>query len=231
MYKPEVPDKNSEFPQPEKASPARTAAESILQRLEQASKGLLAHMGPIPTLTLIGGTMVIGDALLDSWRPNSIPAHNWALLDSPIHALLALLVVSPLFKHSFFQRNLLGWIAVAGLSATLIDLDHIVAARSFSLVEITQLPARPGTHTLLFALGCSLVALLLTRRRLVGWLIFAVLASHVLRDASTGATYFLWPLPFDQLPIPAYYAAQILLYLLSYFFAAKRLDRKALRTR
>jgi hypothetical protein len=224
MHNSEASNQDSDRPQPGNPLHERTNTWLIVQKLEQAINRLLARQGHVTTLSLISGTMLLGDALLQYGRPSAIPAHYWALLDSPVHGLLALLVVSPLFRHPFFQRKLLGWLTVAALTAVFIDLDHVIAARSFSLIEITTLPNRPMIHSLLFASLFGLVALLLTRRPLAGWLIFAVLASHVLRDASTGATYFLWPLSVDQLPIPAYYASQILLYLLSYLFATRRVD-------
>jgi hypothetical protein len=224
MHNSEAANQNSQCPGSENPLHERVNAYPIVQKLEQAINRLLTRRGHATTLSLIGGVMLLGDALLQYGRPSAIPAHYWALLDSPVHGLLALLVVSPLFRHPFFQRKLLGWLTVAALTAVLIDLDHVIAARSFSLIEITTLPNRPMIHSLLFASLFGLVALLLTRRPLAGWLIFAVLASHVLRDASTGATYFLWPLSVDQLPVPAYYASQILLYLLSYLFATRRVD-------
>lgn len=43
-------------------------------------------------------TMVLGDALVYSW-PKWAPQTVWALLDVPVHLILALLVISPLFAH------------------------------------------------------------------------------------------------------------------------------------
>lgn len=166
-------------------------------------------------LVLIILTMVIGDMLVFSWRPNAIPQLYWMLLDSPVHTLLAVLVVSPLFAHPCFRQQKFGWIVITGLVTVSLDLDHMVAARSFSLYDIQHLSVRPISHSLLFAISCSFVACLVTRRATVGWLVFGALTSHVVRDASSGSTLFLWPLlKLDTLPVPVHYISQIGLYLL-----------------
>jgi len=106
-------------------------------------------------------------------------------------------------------------IVIAGLAAMLLDLDHVVAAGSLSLYDITHLPARPVTHSLLFSAACGILASILSYSRINGWLIFCVLASHVVRDASTGMTPFLWPLPVDHLPVVASYSLQVGLFLIT----------------
>jgi hypothetical protein len=69
-----------------------------------------------------------------------------------------------------------------------------------------------------FALLCGLLAWGVTRRPVAGWFLFAILMSHLIRDASYGSVnYFFWPFrSFHQLLPPFYYfGAEICLYLLS----------------
>jgi hypothetical protein len=165
--------------------------------------------------------MVVGDALVFTWRPDWFPAHIWALLDAPVHVLLALLVVFPLYTRQTTPAKMIGRFTLASLAPLLIDLDHFVAAGSVSLYSATTLASgRPASHSLLFALGLGLMAYLLTRDVGNGYLLFAVLASHVLRDASVGGTpFFLWPFSFNQLSLPMYYVSQLNLFCIAQILA------------
>ena len=69
------------------------------------------------------------------------------------HAALAALVVAPLAART--DRRVLGTAVAAAL---VIDLDHVVAARSARPRDTTALPARPRTHSLLTAAGVGCVA-------------------------------------------------------------------------
>lgn len=165
-------------------------------------------------LLLIPLIMFVGDAIT-TWRPGG--AHNlyWSLWDPLLHAILALLVVSPLIIRKY-THQIRKAMVITGLVAVLLDLDHVIATGSFSLRVITNMPVRrPNSHSLLFAAGCGLLAYILTRREANGWLIFGALASHILRDATSGTTPFLWPLPVYRLSIPASYVLQITLFLLT----------------
>ena len=157
--------------------------------------------------------MAGGDALL-AWRPAGPWQPYWALVDPPVHAALALLAVAPLIlrgsARAALSRAALSRAALAGLAAVLIDLDHALAAGSFSVYAMTHLGGRPETHSLLFVLGCGLFAWGISRRGEWGWLLGLALLSHVLRDASSGGTPLLWPFfDFERLSLPAYYAAQV----------------------
>lgn len=155
-------------------------------------------------------TMVKGDALLIYGRPASIAGEFWTLIDAPIHGLLAMLVTWPLAVRGQSTKKFLARLSLAGLVAVLIDLDHFVAAGSFSLHAATHLGYRPITHSLMFALVSAIFVWRITRDPRDGCLWFIALASHLLRDASTGGIhYLLWPFGFDRLSIPAYYASQI----------------------
>jgi hypothetical protein len=105
------------------------------------------------------------------------------------HALLAALVVAPLMP-----RFGPGPLVTAVAAASLIDLDHPVAARSLRLGDWTSMPVRPRTHSAVVALGAG--ALVTAAAGPVhGWATLAGLASHLLHDAGDRAapTPLLWP--------------------------------------
>jgi hypothetical protein len=109
-----------------------------------------------------------------------------AATDPVAHALLAAAVVAPLGR---------GAVRTAVVAGTVIDVDHIVAARSARPRALMGLETRPRSHALLGAIALGAVGTAaggITH----GWAAFAGLASHLLRDASDNAapTPLLWPL-------------------------------------
>jgi membrane-bound metal-dependent hydrolase YbcI (DUF457 family) len=82
----------------------------------------------------------------------------------------------------------------AFISGLALDLDHAAAARSLSPRAMEQLGHRPETHCLLIAVALALLALALTRRKLVAWSVFVVVVAHLLFDAAGGGVYGLYPL-------------------------------------
>jgi membrane-bound metal-dependent hydrolase YbcI (DUF457 family) len=112
------------------------------------------------------------------------------------HAALAALVVAPLAARTDSRV-----LRTALAAALVIDVDHVVAARSARVRDTTALPVRPLTHSLLTAagVGCALWA---AAGPWHGWSAFAALGSHLLHDAGDRAapTPVLWPwLPARQL--------------------------------
>jgi hypothetical protein len=106
------------------------------------------------------------------------------------HALIAAAVVAPLTSRR-------GWgvVATAVAAATVIDVDHAVAARSWRVRDTTALATRPRSHSLLTTLGAGSVVAAAAGPA-YGWAAFAGLASHLLHDAGDRAapTPLLWPL-------------------------------------
>ena len=105
------------------------------------------------------------------------------------HGLLAAAVAAPLVPLA--GRRVL---ATAVTAALVIDVDHVVAARSWRVGALTSLPVRPRTHSILVAAGTSaLVAA--AAGPLHGWAAFGGFASHLLHDAGDRAapTPLLWP--------------------------------------
>ena len=105
------------------------------------------------------------------------------------HAAIAAAVVAPLTIGA--PRRVL---ATAVTAALVIDLDHVVAARSARPRATTGLHQRPRSHSLLAA---ALAGALVGARAgpAHGWATFAALGSHLLHDAGDTAapTPVLWP--------------------------------------
>jgi membrane-bound metal-dependent hydrolase YbcI (DUF457 family) len=109
-----------------------------------------------------------------------------AAADPFAHALVAAAVTAPLGR---------GAMRTGVLAGTLIDIDHIVAARSAWPAAMLSLEHRPRSHALLGAAALGMVATA-AGGPVHGWAAFAGLASHLLRDAGDDAapTPLLWPL-------------------------------------
>lgn len=130
------------------------------------------------------------------------PVESWPFLSSPshpvlsmlwevaIHGTLSVIVVLPLIWPSPRRTRLIAMAAIGGVA---LDLDHAVAAGTFDPRTMENLAGRPVSHSLLFAAALALLAALTTRRKLVGWGVFAVLAAHLLFDAAGGSVRWLYP--------------------------------------
>ncbi|MFL5841921.1 MAG: metal-dependent hydrolase [Thermoleophilaceae bacterium] len=105
------------------------------------------------------------------------------------HALIAAAVVVPLVPRAGGRV-----IGTAVAAATVIDVDHAIAARSLRVRATTALASRPRSHNVFTALGAG--ALVATAAGPAhGWAAFSGLASHLLHDAGDRAapTPVLWP--------------------------------------
>ena len=139
----------------------------------------------------------------------------WAVIDVLVHGAVALAVTGPCIRRATRGKRALALSGLAFLSATVLDLDHFVAAGSLDLHAALSLAARPPTHSLTFALLLGTATSLLSRDRAAGWVVFAALASHVLRDAAMGTAPVLWPLGADAVPRWLYGCGELGLLLVS----------------
>ncbi len=105
--------------------------------------------------------------------------------DPLLHALLAAAVVAPLGRRPMLTA------VVAG---TLIDVDHVIAARSARPSAMLALRTRPRSHALLATVAAAALGTA-AGGPVHGWAAYAGLTSHLLRDASDDAapTPLLWP--------------------------------------
>jgi hypothetical protein len=158
--------------------------------------------------------------ILNEQRPFA-PRVFWALFDSLVHGLVALLVTLPILRVSGNTKQTVALFCLVFLSATLIDLDHFVAARALDFGKALSLDVRPPTHSLTFAGLAGVIAFFVSRSSGVAWAIFAALSSHALRDASVGSTTILWPLPLLSIPRWTYYVGEVVLLLLTYILVSR----------
>ncbi len=121
-----------------------------------------------------------------------------ALWEVFAHGSLGVVVMLPIIWHSP-RRIFLA--SLAFLGGVALDIDHVVAAGSLNPRSMEQLGHRPDTHSLLFVGVLALIALAVTRRKLIAWAVFAVLVAHLLFDAPGGGVRWLFPLQHpDAIP-------------------------------
>lgn len=138
------------------------------------------------------------------------PDHAWPFLAAPSHPALSALwevfahgslgvvVVLPIIWNRP-RRALLALLAF--LVGVALDIDHALAAGSLNLRSMEHLGHRPDTHSLLFVCVLALLALVVTRRKLIAWAVFAVLVAHLLFDGPGGGVRWLFPLQHpDAIP-------------------------------
>lgn len=156
--------------------------------------------------------LFINDRLIASrpWYASRV----WALYDGVVHGLTGVLVLLPIYKKKINSH-----FAVLFLLAAVVDLDHFIAAQSFSLSDALHLPLRPVTHSITFAIFSAVGGFLITRNKIVAWTLFAALASHVIRDASGGITPIFWPLKIYHIPSWLYYGIEIVLLYFSFLLS------------
>jgi hypothetical protein len=135
-----------------------------------------------------------------AWPFLSDPSHPflsavWAVL---IHGVLGVLAVAPIIWRS---RHRLSYGLIAFVGGFILDIDHFIAAGSLNLHTIETLSGRPDTHSIVFVLALSAVALAATRRWLAAWCVFAVNLTHLLYDGAGGNEHVLYPFTgVDGLP-------------------------------
>ena len=105
------------------------------------------------------------------------------------HALIAAAVAAPLVPRAGARV-----VGTAVAAATLIDVDHPIAARSLRVSDNISLATRPRSHNMFTAVATgSMVAAM--AGPIHGYAAFSGLASHLLHDAGDRAapTPMLWP--------------------------------------
>jgi hypothetical protein len=135
-----------------------------------------------------------------AWPFLSDPNHPflsavWAVL---IHGGIGVLCVAPLIWRSDHRIR---YAVLAFVGGSVLDVDHFIAAGSLNLHTIETMSGRPATHSFGFVIVLGVLTLLLTRRWIAAWAVFAVNLTHVLFDAAGGGVQVLYPLAHpDGLP-------------------------------
>lgn len=126
-----------------------------------------------------------------------------ALTDSSTHGLVGFFVWafienSPLFTDWSKWLNC----TAAGVLASLVDVDHFLAAGSFNLKNALHLNKRPPFHNTSLVLVVALVFIILSRLRSKMWIFGLMFLSswltHHIRDANHRG---LWLSPFGHTPL------------------------------
>ncbi|KAF2892997.1 hypothetical protein ILUMI_13173 [Ignelater luminosus] len=145
-----------------------------------------------------------------------------AFFDNITHAIiggLSWLIVCLYFKNRYPLHTLFE-IALCTITASFIDLDHFIAARSFNLKDATNLQNRPLLHCssllLLLTLSVILIAYFVQIRWLLrlGLIIFIAFTSHHTRDATRRG---FWIYPWGSTTPISYVLYIILTILIPYF--------------
>ncbi|RIK38021.1 MAG: hypothetical protein DCC58_17220 [Chloroflexi bacterium] len=116
--------------------------------------------------------------------------HAEALSDGGAHIATALACAIPAAP---FVPNKGRFLAIAVVSAVAIDLDHVVAARSTSLIPCMTMPHRPASHSVLTVSAVTYAAERLWPGTQAGLAITVGLGSHLLRDLATGGAPLFLP--------------------------------------
>lgn len=122
-----------------------------------------------------------------------------ALGDGAAHIATALAVAAPALPFVGDRRRFL---VIAAVSAVAIDLDHVLAARSVSLIPCMTMPHRPPSHSLLTLGALTYLAERAWPGTQTELAIALGLGSHLLRDLATGGAPLFLPRRIVELARP-----------------------------
>ncbi|XP_060567037.1 transmembrane protein 267-like [Ruditapes philippinarum] len=154
---------------------------------------------------LLGCTCYLGDRLLE--HPVAKQQIVVAITDSLTHGIVGGISWAIICDFKFRKQECVECLLCMML-AMLVDVDHFIAAKSFSLKSALSLPTRPPFHatTLIVIIDITMgimAAILKSQSLFLGLLIFTTAwISHHVRD---GHRRGLWFYPFGETaPIPKF---------------------------
>lgn len=159
----------------------------------------------IPNLILLIAVIIAGDRIQFNSREIT------GLFDTFLHGVISLLILLPLCLRFYDYMIAFG-------TSFILDIDHMVCAKSLKIKDALNLPARPVTHSITFATLISIIIWLLLPvpfRIYLPIVVFISLTSHILRDSAEGKTFILWPFRINRLAYPLYIALEIILFVLA----------------
>ena len=133
------------------------------------------------------------------WEQANDGTPRRGLFDGLCHLGTALAVALPVLPY---VRDRGGFLRLALLSAVVIDLDHVAAARSVRLERTMTMEHRPVSHSLLAPLLAAALAEHWRPRRHLGLAMLLGLGSHLLRDLGTGGAPIVHPHRIVSIPNP-----------------------------
>ncbi len=114
-----------------------------------------------------------------------------AVIDISEHILLGLVSVSPLIVKDPVL------FVLAAFFSVFPDIDHLIAARSFSIKQMLSLGRRPFLHSIPAVFLISLVVYLFSHDFLVTYISFITGLTHLVWDLCTGGVRLFYPLKKD----------------------------------
>lgn len=160
------------------------------------------------------------------WAGSADGTPRRGLFDGLCHAGTALAVALPALPY---VRDPAGFLRVAVSSAVLIDLDHVVSARSMRLTRCMTLDQRPPSHSVLAPLALAVIAERLRPEQHFGLGALLGLGSHLLRDLGTGGAPLLHPRRIITIPYRVTVPLLGLLAISSRHATRRHLGRRLLR--
>ncbi|HEX3723947.1 MAG TPA: hypothetical protein VHV31_14245 [Nitrolancea sp.] len=112
------------------------------------------------------------------------------LFDGLCHLGTALAVSLPILPY---VRDRAGFLRISLLSSVMLDLDHVLAARSIRLTDCMTMPQRPASHSVLTPFVIAALAERWKPEQHFGLAALVGLSSHLLRDLGTGGAPLLHP--------------------------------------
>ncbi|MDD5528444.1 MAG: metal-dependent hydrolase [bacterium] len=131
------------------------------------------------------------------------------LIDVIIHTTIGIIVTVPLWAKPFLRKVLFAVFIVSSL----IDIDHFISAKSIHLKDAATLRYRPYTHSITFAVIAGGITFGITKSPRIGVAVCSGIMSHVLRDASTGITFILYPMKLTKIPVWVYVMSELLIFI------------------
>ncbi|MFA5032416.1 MAG: metal-dependent hydrolase [bacterium] len=131
------------------------------------------------------------------------------IIDVIIHTAIGIIVIIPLWVKPFLRKVLLA----VFIASSLIDIDHFIAAKSIYLKDAVTLRYRPYTHSITFAVIVGGITFGITKSPRIGVAVCGGIMSHVLRDASTGITFILYPMKLTKIPVWVYVMGELLIFI------------------
>lgn len=119
------------------------------------------------------------------------------LFDGLCHLGTAMAVSLPILPY---VRDRWGFLRISLLSSVIIDLDHVLAARSLRLTRCMTMDQRPASHSVLTPLIAAVLIERWKPEQHTGLAALVGVGSHLLRDLGTGGAPLLHPRRIITIP-------------------------------
>lgn len=198
----------------------RTTSITTITRFRQPQQNEASLRASLSLALVFGLVALAFDRACDYFKRKE-RKHLEALSDGGAHIATALAVSLPALPFVEHPRRFL---AVSALSAVAIDLDHVVAARSTSLIPCMTMPNRPASHSMA-TIGIGSYAFeRMWPGTQSGLAITLGLGSHLLRDLATGGAPLFLPQRIVVIQRPPVAAMMLALGAFGRWFARGILD-------